>query len=68
MRNYGPAPPRGGAVPRVWLALVREAGLDEAFEKGVRLVRFALEFRMILAGQEIRVIPQLDQFRERAVR
>ena len=42
------------------LALVRETGLDEAFEKRVRLVRPALEFRMILAGEEERMIPQLD--------
>ncbi len=50
------------------LALVRETGLHEAFEKRMRLVRLALEFRMILAGQEVRVIPQLDQLRERPIR
>ncbi len=38
------------------LALVREARLDEAFEKRMRLVRLALEFRVILAGEEVRVI------------
>ena len=34
------------------LALVREAGANEAAEERVRLVRFALEFRVILAGEE----------------
>jgi hypothetical protein len=42
--------------------------LNEAFEERVRLVRFALEFRMVLAGEEIRVIAQLDQLGQRTVR
>ena len=49
------------------LALMRQAGANETSEKRVRLVRFALEFRMILAGEEKRVVAQLDQLRERAV-
>ena len=49
-------------------ALVRQARLHEAFEERVRLVRLALEFRVILAGEEVGVIPQLDQLGERAVR
>ncbi len=50
------------------LALVRETRLHEALEERVRLVRTALEFRMILTREEVRMIPQLDQLRERAVR
>jgi hypothetical protein len=42
--------------------------VNKAFEERVRLVRFALKFRVILAADEIRVIAKLDQFRERAVR
>ena len=42
------------------LSLVREAGLNEAFEQGMRLVRSALELRMILAGEKVRVIAQFD--------
>ena len=49
-------------------ALMRQAGLNESLEKRMRLVRLALEFRVILAGEKIGVIPQLDQFRERSVR
>ena len=49
-------------------ALMSEAGLNEAFEKRMRLVRLALKFRMILAGEKVGVILQLDQLRERAIR
>jgi hypothetical protein len=34
----------------------------------MRFVRFALEFGVILAANKIRVIAQLNQFGERAVR
>ena len=47
--------------------LMRQAGLNESLEERMRLVRFALKFGVILAGEEIRMIAQLDQFRERAV-
>ena len=50
------------------LTFVRKAGFDEALEKRVRLVRFALEFGMILAREKIRVIAQLDQLGQGAVR
>ncbi len=46
---------------------MRQTGLNKASEKRMRLVRFALEFRMILAGQKVRMIPQLNQLGERAV-
>ena len=46
---------------------MREAGLDKAFEERMRLVRFALELGVILAGQKIRMVLQLDQFRECAI-
>ena len=36
-------------------------------EQRMRLVRFALEFRVILAGEKIRMIAQLDQFREGSI-
>jgi len=42
--------------------------LNETFEERVRLVRFALKFRVILAADEIRMIPKLNQFRQRAIR
>ena len=41
-------------------ALVRKTGLDEAFEERVWIVGPALEFGVILAGEEVRVIAQLD--------
>ena len=43
------------------LPFMCQAGFDEAFEKRVGFVRFALEFRVILAREKIRVIAQLDQ-------
>ncbi len=46
---------------------MREGGADEAAEERVRLVRLALEFRVILAGEEERVISHLDQLRKRSV-
>ena len=45
-----------------------EASLNESFEERVRLVRFALKLGVILAGKEIRMIAQLDQLGQRAVR
>jgi hypothetical protein len=41
--------------------------VNKGFEKRVRLVWFALKFRVILAADEIGVIAKLDQFRECAV-
>jgi hypothetical protein len=46
---------------------VSETGLNEAFEERVWLIRLALELGVILAGEEVRVVLQLDQLRERAV-
>jgi hypothetical protein len=56
-------PPKKLAI----LTLVSEAGANKSAEQRVRLVRLALEFRMILTGEEKRVVAQLDQFRERTV-
>ena len=42
------------------LALVGEAGANDTAEEWVRFVRFALEFWVVLAGQEKRVTTQLD--------
>ena len=42
------------------MILEREAGLNKAFEEWMRFVRFALEFRVILAADKIRVITKLD--------
>ena len=50
------------------LSLVRERRFDEPFEKRVGLVRLALEFRMILAGEKVGVIAQLDELGEGTVR
>src|SRR5712691_5937430 len=47
---------------------MREASADEAAEKWMRLVRLALEFGVILAGEKKWVIPQLNQLRERSIR
>jgi len=41
--------------------------MDKSFEKRMRFVRLALEFRVILATNEIRVITKLDQFGQRSV-
>ena len=46
---------------------MRQAGLDEALEERMRLVRLALKFGVILAGEKVRMIAQLDQFSERAI-
>ena len=48
------------ASPPRALALVREGGLNEPFEERVRLIRLALKLGMILAGQEVGMIAQLD--------
>ena len=48
------------ASPPRTLALVRQSGLNEPFEERVRLIRFALKLGMILAGQEVGMIAQLD--------
>jgi hypothetical protein len=47
---------------------MRKTRLNKSSEKRMRLVRLALEFGVILARQKIRVIAQLDQFGERAIR
>src|SRR5205085_11795142 len=49
------------------LTLMRETGANEAAEERMRFVRFALEFRMILAGEEEWMVAQLDQLSERAI-
>ena len=41
--------------------------LNKSFKKRMRFVRLALKLRMILAGEEVRVIPQFNQLRERTV-
>src|SRR5438046_3344463 len=57
-----------GCSARRTLRIERKTGLNETFEERVRLVRFALKFRVILAADEIRMIPKLNQFRQRAIR
>jgi hypothetical protein len=42
--------------------------LNKSFEERVRFVWLALEFGMILTANKIRVIAQLDQFGEGAIR
>src|SRR5258708_26255256 len=44
------------------------AGGDETFEQGVRLVRFALKFRVKLAGDEKRMVLQFDPLHQFSVR
>src|SRR5262249_16753594 len=48
--------------------LIFETGVNESLEKWMRSIRFALEFRVILATNEIRVITKLDQLGQRSVR
>ena len=55
-------PPVVASVP------VLQARLHESLEQRMRLVRFRLKFRVILAREEPRVLAQLDQLDERAVR
>ena len=43
-------------------------GGDEALEQRMRLVRFAQEFRVKLAGQKKRMVGQFNQLDEFAVR
>src|SRR5438046_9956479 len=43
-------------------------GADEAFEEWMRLMRFAVEFGMELAGDEKWMLRQFDDFDELAVR
>src|SRR5260370_1319751 len=42
--------------------------LNKSFKQWMRLIWFALELRVILATDKIRMIAQLDQFSERAIR
>src|SRR2546426_4750660 len=46
----------------------RVRGSDETFEQGMRLVWFAVEFRMELAGNEKWMFGQLDDLDELAIR
>src|SRR5438552_17059231 len=57
-----------GCSERRTLRIERKTGLNETYEERVRLVRFALKFRVISAADEIRMIPKLNQFRQRAIR
>jgi hypothetical protein len=41
--------------------------MDESFEKWMRFVRLALEFRVILAPNKIGVIAKLNQLGQRSV-
>ena len=43
-----------------FLTLMRQTSLNESLEERVGLVRFALEFWVILTGEKIGVIAQLD--------
>ena len=56
--NFPSASPRSRrAIQAVaFLALVREAGANKSAEKRVRFVRLALEFRVVLAGEEKRMV------------
>ena len=58
--TFGEAPARFPPKRFAFLALVRQAGANETAEERMRLVRFALEFRVVLAGEKKRVIAQLD--------
>src|SRR5947208_9540088 len=49
------------------LVNVRVGGADEAFEQRMRLVRFAAEFGMKLAGDEEGVVLQFDHLDQLAV-
>src|SRR5580700_2150824 len=48
--------------------LIIETRLNESFEKRMRFVRLALEFRVILATHKIGMITKLDQLGQRPVR
>ena len=48
--------------------MLRVRGGDETLEQRMRLVRLAQEFRMELAGDEKRMVLQLDDFHQLAVR
>ena len=41
-------------------ALIREARLNKSFKQRMRLVRFALEFGVILAADKVGMIAKLD--------
>jgi hypothetical protein len=57
-----------GSSVRRTTSLLAQTRLNESLEQRMRFVRFALEFRMILAANEIWVIAKLDQFSESAIR
>jgi hypothetical protein len=44
-----------------------KTGLNKPLEQRMWFIRFALKLGMILAGEEVRVIAQFDQLRERAI-
>src|SRR5262245_20079406 len=58
-------PAAGGSAGGLTVPL---AGIDERAEEGVRLHRLGLELRVELAGQEVRVIRNLDDLDEALVR
>lgn len=47
-----------------WQSMMAHRSLHEAMEERVRVVWFAEKFRMELAGDEIRMIGQLDDLCE----
>jgi len=60
-RQAGACRPRSqdGCAPKS-LALTCQRRLNKAFEERMRLIRFALKLGMILAGQKVGMIAQLD--------
>jgi hypothetical protein len=48
--------------------IMRVGGGDEPFEERMRLVRFTVEFRVKLAGDEERMVGQFDDFHQFTVR
>jgi len=53
-------PRKNNASPARILSLMCQGRLNKALEEGVRLIRFTLKLWMILAGQEVGMIAQLD--------
>ena len=58
---------RLGCAASGGLLLSSEAGFDEAFEEGMRAIGLALKFRMILTGEEPRMIAQFNQLGQGAI-
>src|SRR5262249_26700079 len=57
-----------GSSGRRTASLPRQRCLNKSFKQWVRLIWFGLKFRVILATDKIRMISQLDQFGEGAIR